>query len=530
VSTAAGESRPPARSVGRAATGMGITIAVSRVFGFVRVLVIAAVLGTTYLGNAFQSANLVSNVLFELIAAGALSAVLVPTFARLFDAGEQFEVERLSGALLGLAAVVLGSLSICGILLAPWLSELLTLGVPAGPVHDAQVELTTFLLRFFVPQVLLYAFGAIAIAVLNARREFVVPAAAPIANTVVMVGFLGLFSIAAGAAPGLDLALGPRLLLAAAGTLGVFAYVAVPVIALWRDGVRPRIHVPRRDPKVVQVLRLSGWATVLHMGTGLLLGGALVVGNGVAGGSVAYNVAFVFFLAPFAVFAQPVMTAILPELANEVTTLDTYARSMRWALDTVAIWIVPISALIVALAHPTMEVVSFGEATDGVGLLAAGLASLAVGLFTYSAFLLLARGFYAFDNSRIPALTSLSTAVAGVIAMVVAAPFTEGAARVAALGFAHSGAMTLAAIVLFIALWRRVGHSLVPAALLRSAGFGLPIAVLAWAAMRAIDPDGRVATLLTLAIVSAVAAALYLAAVRFSGGFPKRVLATGAST
>ena len=69
--------RPEAR---RAATGMGIATAASRSIGFVRVLVVAAVLGTTYLGNAYQSTNSVSNVLFELIAAGALSAVLVPTF------------------------------------------------------------------------------------------------------------------------------------------------------------------------------------------------------------------------------------------------------------------------------------------------------------------------------------------------------------------------------------------------------------------------------------------------------------------
>ena len=62
----------------RAADRMGAVTAVSRAFGFVRVLVIAAVLGTTYLGNAFQAANSVSNVLFELVAAGALSAVLVP--------------------------------------------------------------------------------------------------------------------------------------------------------------------------------------------------------------------------------------------------------------------------------------------------------------------------------------------------------------------------------------------------------------------------------------------------------------------
>jgi putative peptidoglycan lipid II flippase len=58
------------------------------VVGGGRVLVIAAVLGTTYLGNAFQSSNTVSNLLFELLAAGALSAVLVPTFVGHLDRGE----------------------------------------------------------------------------------------------------------------------------------------------------------------------------------------------------------------------------------------------------------------------------------------------------------------------------------------------------------------------------------------------------------------------------------------------------------
>ena len=64
---------------------MGIATVVSRSIGFVRVLVVAAVLGTTYLGNAFGSSNAVSNVIFELVAAGALSAVLVPTLVEQLD-------------------------------------------------------------------------------------------------------------------------------------------------------------------------------------------------------------------------------------------------------------------------------------------------------------------------------------------------------------------------------------------------------------------------------------------------------------
>ena len=90
------------------AAGMGAAAALSRAFGGLRVVVIAAVLGTTYLGNTFQASNSVSNVLFELLAAGALSAVLVPTFVDLLDRGEQRRAEEVAGGVLSIALVGLG--------------------------------------------------------------------------------------------------------------------------------------------------------------------------------------------------------------------------------------------------------------------------------------------------------------------------------------------------------------------------------------------------------------------------------------
>src|SRR3712207_154983 len=116
----------PPRSVGRAAAGMGLATAVSRVLGAVRVLVIASVLGATVLGNVFQSSNALSTVLFELLAAGALSAVLVPSFVELLDRGDQQAAERLAGGILGRALLALGLVSAVGVLLAPLLAALLT--------------------------------------------------------------------------------------------------------------------------------------------------------------------------------------------------------------------------------------------------------------------------------------------------------------------------------------------------------------------------------------------------------------------
>ena len=132
---------------------MGGVTAVSRLMGFVRVLVIAAVLGTTYLGNTFQASNSVSNILFELLAAGALSAVLVPTFVTLIDRGDVREADRLANGLLGYALVLLGAVTVLGMVLAPLLARLLSSGAPERDGRAEQRQLSTFLLVFFLPQV-----------------------------------------------------------------------------------------------------------------------------------------------------------------------------------------------------------------------------------------------------------------------------------------------------------------------------------------------------------------------------------------
>lgn len=501
-----------APTTARAAVGMGAITAVSRVIGFVRVLVIAGVLGTTFLGNAFQAANSFSNVLFELLAAGALSAVLVPAFVQLLEQGDDEGAESVAGGVLGVALVGLGAVSLVGVLLSPLLARLLTLGVPSA-VAGPQRELVTFLLWFFIPQVLLYAAGAIATGILYAKRRFAVTAAAPIGNTVVMVVCLLAFRAVAGPAPDLDVSVGERWLLVAAGTGGVLAFVGVLLAALARTGFRLRPRWGWADPRVRRVLAHSGWGAVLHTGAGLLLGGAIVAGSAVEGGVVAYQVAFVFFLAPYAILAQPIHTAILPELVSEARgdDLTAFRASTRWALERMTLLVVPVSALVAALALPAMRAVTFGEATgSGVELLAAALAAMSLGLLPYSAFLLLARACYALGDSRTPGVVSLVSALAGVAAMVVGALVSTGAARVAWLGAGHSLAQVVGALWLFARLSARTGGGLVPAGLLRVIGLSALAGLAVWLAADALldGTQGRVGDAVGVAALAGAGALL----------------------
>jgi putative peptidoglycan lipid II flippase len=469
-----------ARPTSEAAVGMGAVAAASRLVGFVRVLVIAGVLGPTYRGNAFQSANSLSNVLFELLAAGALSAVLVPVFVELLDEGQQEDAEKVAGAVLGAALLVLGALSVIGVLGAPLLARALTAGVPdavAGP----QRELTTHLLRFFVPQVLLYAAGTVATAVLYARRRFAIAAAAPIGNTVVMVAALVLLRSLTGPEPGFDLSTGERFLLVVAGTGGVIAFVGILLVTCAASGFRLRPRMPRREGRAMEALRHSGWGVALHTGGGLLLGGAIIAGAAVEGGVVAYQVAWVFFLAPYAVLAQPIHTTILPELVGEASHPTVFASSVRWALERMALLVLPVAAGMMALAATGMRVVTFGETgSSGASLIAAALVTLSIGLFPYGAFLLLARAFYALGDSRTPALAALGTSVMGVVVMLVGALVADGTARIAVLGLGHTVAYALGTVWLGVLLTRRIGQSIVPVGVVRIAAIAAVAGAAAW--------------------------------------------------
>lgn len=495
---------------------MGVATLASRGIGFVRIWVVATVLGATLLGNTYQSSSAVSNVLFELLAAGALSAVLVPTFVRHLERGDDAEAERLASGVLGLALGALGAVAIIGFIAAPQIARLIATGAPTRELQHQQQVLATYLTRFFVFQILLYAIGTVATAVLYAKRHFVATAMAPIANTVAVVGSLIVFRVLTGGHPTLALTGTERLVLALGGMLGVIGFVGVPAIALARTGFKLRPRLGRPDAELRQLLKLSTWAVLQHGGIGILLGAAIVMGNQVDGGVVAYQFAFVAIMAPYAILAQPVQTTILPELSNDAERgdLKSFAAQLRWALDNLALLIVPVSAAMVALALPAMRVIAVGQSKGKAGLFAAALASLALGLFPYSAFLLFARTSYALGDSKTPAIVALGTALVGAAAMIGIGIAVHGDARVAALGLGHTLAYTLGAAVLGVILRRRLGHPIFPRTLPRTTLIAGVIATAAWLAHQKLEPTQRVDALVFLAVAGTIGVSVYVMALR----------------
>ena len=196
--------------------------------GFARVLAMGAALGATSLGDTYQAANLVSNVLFELLAGGMLSAVLVPTFVARLAGGDRDGAP--SGWRDGSSASAPPSSArspLVGMVAAPAIMRVLTAAVDNAAVRDRQVELGAFLLLFFLPQLVLYGAGAVATAVLHADRRFGAAAAAPVANNIVVIATMVAFGVAARRRHRpLPLDRGQLLVLALGTTAGVLAMTA----------------------------------------------------------------------------------------------------------------------------------------------------------------------------------------------------------------------------------------------------------------------------------------------------------------
>jgi putative peptidoglycan lipid II flippase len=258
-----------------------------------------------------------------------------------------------------------------------------------------------------------------------------------------------------------------------------------------------------------------------HGFAALLLGAAMIAGGAVEGGVVAYQVGWFFFLAPYGIIAQPIHTTILPELVAEHQAGDTtaFVASLRWALDSMCVLLLPISAMCAALAVPAMTVLAFGSAKDaqGIELLAAALASLGLGLLPYGAFFLLARAWYVYGNSRIPALAGGCAAFVGVLSMIAAAVFATGTDLVLALGLAHSLAFVIGSSVLVISLRGRTGNWILPSLLLPSMVGSVLVGLLVWGIYQWWAPSGKLMDLLALVGLCSLAFGLYAVFLRVLG-------------
>jgi putative peptidoglycan lipid II flippase len=427
----------------------GLT-AVSRGTGFLRTVVVTNVLGVTYLANTYQSANSVPNLLFELFAAGALQAVLIPAMVQLRE-GDPAEQDHVVGAVLGLVLVVLAALAVVGAVLARPLMGWLTQDVADVAVRNQEIRLGAVMLWIFLPQVVLYAANVVSTAALNAHHRFAVPAVAPVINNVVVIAaYLWFGHLLGGAQPGLQLTTLQLWVLAGGTTLGVALFCSLPILAARRH-VRLRPNLDLKHPRVRSMLRDGAWAAVSLSATQVLLVAMLQSVNRLEGGVAIQQLAWVLFLLPHSVLAVPVLTTRFPALAAAVHRRDWrgFDAVLAGGIRSIGFVALLASGALIASAPAVARIVVHGHATASREAIATATAAFAPGLVGFGLLLFLTRAAYALGEVRPATLATLATVGVGAVLLWVVAGRVERSHVVSGVAVVHSITMLVGAGVLW---------------------------------------------------------------------------------
>ncbi|HEX6263334.1 MAG TPA: murein biosynthesis integral membrane protein MurJ [Actinomycetota bacterium] len=440
---------------------MSVGTTLSRVTGFGRVAAMTFAIGVaeSRLADVYNVANNMPNIIYELVLGGVLSSVFVPVFVEQIASRTKDEAWHVARAVMTVTMVLLGTVMVIGIVAAPWIVRLYTFRVEAEAQAAAEA-LGTLFLQLFMPQIVLYGIGAAATGLLNAHRRFVVPMFAPILNNIVVIAsflvFAWMYASAQPPTPG-NITLAQKLVLSVGTTAGVLAMTVALWPSLRRIGFRWRWALDFRHPAIRKLIRLSGWAVgyVIVNQIGLLIVIALAARD--QGAYTAYQAAFIFFQLPHAIFSVSIMTALLPSMSERWVGGDRtgFRRILARGVRASAFIVVPAAAGYMVLARPIVRLllehgVTTAESTE---LLAGVLTYFALGLFSFSAFMLFLRGFYAMQDTRTPMLVnifavSLHTGVNFILFPLMG---VEG------LALGHAAAYTFAAIVSAVILRRRLG-------------------------------------------------------------------------
>jgi putative peptidoglycan lipid II flippase len=447
------------RAVGQGVAGAAVLISVltllARLAGFGRTLVFTNAVGPESTGDVYLAANTVPNIVFEVVAGGALASLVIPMLAGGIATGDRDQVRRTASALLGWALLILTPLAVVVALAAEPIARLLL-----GGDNDAEVALAARFLVVFAPQVVLYGVGIVLAGVLQAHRRFAGPALAPLLSSLLVSAVYVVFAGIGGSRSVHGLTTPAELVLSVGTTLGVVVLslsLLVPLSRL-RLGLRPALRFPVGVATRVRRLALAGVLTLA--GQQAVAAVAIrLASDGPQGTQVVYFAGMTLFLLPWAALAVPLATSAYPGLAEraEVGDESGYRSALAPAAVLTVVSAAVAAGVLIAVSGPMARVFLAGASGPTVAALRNTIVAFAPGLVGYALVALLTRALYARGLWKAPTVCVVGGWLVAVAADVVLSRSLPVADRGLALGAGHSIGVTVAGIGLLVVVARAAG-------------------------------------------------------------------------
>lgn len=435
-------------SVGRNSLIMASGTAASRVTGQIRTILLAWALGTTgYAANAYQAGFMIPQVIYTLVSGGIFNAVLVPQIVRTLKAKD---AETKLNKLITLAITMLLAVAILMALCTPLLTRLYVNGGP-----ETMALATSFTL-WCMPQIFFYGLYTVIGQILAAKDHFTAYAWSSVgANIISCIGF-GTFIALFGRATEhpLDFWTADKIALTAGTwTLGVAFQALVLFIPLTKIGLKYRPQFGIRGIGLRSMGPVAAWSvgivvidqlaniviTRTSTNAPMLAQQQFGINPLDVAGNASYQNAYTIYMLPYSLIAVSLATAIFPKISRAVADHNiAEARiDLSQALRNMGVIMCYFSVAFVVMPVPIILALLPSVSVKEAILMAGPLIALGVGLPFASAYLIIQRTFYAFEDGKSPFIFMLFAMGIQAIGVIIGAkllPPTEWTTMIGTVG------------------------------------------------------------------------------------------------
>ncbi|GLZ09017.1 hypothetical protein Acsp03_64830 [Actinomadura sp. NBRC 104412] len=461
-----GERRGGVSGVLRSSAIMALGTLASRITGFLRTAMLVAALGTGALADAYNTANTVPFIIYDLLLGGILTAVVVPLIVRAREQDPEYGA-RYEQRLFTLAVLGLATMTAAAVLLGP-----VFITIYGGAMEGAQRDLAVLFARLFAVQIFFLGVSAFSGAILNTRKRFGAPMWAPVLNNIVICATAATFLVVASGRVTPESISNGQVALLAAGTIGG---MTLQTLALWPSlrgsGFRWRPRLDFKKGELGRIGRMAVWTltyvVITQIGfavTTRLANAAGVLGRKDGLGDVGYTPyfnAYQLFQLPYAIIGVSVITALLPRMSEHAAggrmrdVRDDFSNGLRLC----SVVILPAAGLMGVLASEiTVVLFAHGQTTvANAQVIADVLRMFAVALVPFAAYQLMLRVFYAMQDTRTPAFISVGVVVTNIAMAVLSYALLPTDKIIVGIAGGFALAQTVGAALGWLVLRRRLG-------------------------------------------------------------------------
>jgi putative peptidoglycan lipid II flippase len=423
--------------IASAAAIIFIAAALSKVFGFILNMIIAAKFGTSGQTDAFLVSMTIPDLLRDMLTGGALTAAFIPVFSSYLAQGKNEEAQKISSGIINMLLIGLIFVSLIGVFLAPYLVKFIAPGF-SGETYNLTVTLT----RILFPVIIFFGMTSILGAILNSYQYFTAPAFTPLILNfcVITAAFIfcpiwGIFGLTIGV------------------IIGGLAQLLIQVPALIQKGVRYSWNFDFNDPGIKKIGFLLGPIII-----GLSVNQINIVVNRIlastlsSGSIAALTFADRLNQTPVTVFGIALSTAIFPSLSWQAARedMEKFKTTVSLAIRMILLFTFPVTVTFMMLKLPIIRLLFQRGEFNIVSTQATAVALFyySIGIFALATNYVIIKAYYALQDTKTPVRIGIGAIILNILLNFILIRFLGHGG----LALATSIAAILQMIILFVIL------------------------------------------------------------------------------